>query len=507
MSFHNEIRGIVNQDVESTIYLPPSENIQHALGANHDLRSGLAELFDNSIDAGATDIAVVFHLNGHSLNRMTIHDDGRGMTAERMAEILRLGGHKPQSEANIGRYGMGLKEGSYANADTVTVVSRANGQRTSGFRLRKGSFTAGKLGELPLTQLWNQRNQLISTRQGTSIIWDDLSNTYTGGQSDEGNAFLSQLVRNIRVHTGIRYHRFLESNRVKMVLYRSIDDTLPTPFARVAPINPLGYRKSGNRSYPKTLFMNGDPDSPGITAHIWPRSKTVEYQLSEVDSLGHQGFYFYDADRLITQGGWSGFRTSKKDQKLLRIVVDDPRVLNAYVTISPQKGSVRLNEDFHRFIASLKTADSQAATFNDILSDAAIAQREMNRKSGNPDPLSEAGSGLSPSIKEAIEQNANLKLKSPVSIKWGALPEDEFVSVNGREKTITLNQDYRKILNPGRGSQNDAPLVKSLIFMLFNDAATGKATAKAGANVEVWNAILLAALEEQRVYNERLNCS
>ena len=96
-------------DIESTVNLPPLASINHALGANHGLETGIDELIDNAIDAGASRIAIVFHTGDTRLERIAIHDDGSGMDPKKMEGVLRLGGHAAHSEKNIGRYGMGLK--------------------------------------------------------------------------------------------------------------------------------------------------------------------------------------------------------------------------------------------------------------------------------------------------------------------------------------------------------------------------------------------------------------
>lgn len=485
-------------EIKKVIHLPPTEAIQHALGANHDMCSGIDELVDNAIDAQARNVCIVFHVDGFRLNRVAIHDDGVGMDAAKLERVLRLGGHEATGGSTIGIYGMGLKEGSYANADTVTVISRVKGNFASGIRLRKETFSAGVLNEKALTELWNLRDRLVELKRGTTIVWDHLTGAYEGADETEGQAFLSSTIEKLRKHVGIRYHRFLENDRLNIRIFAVYDATDPAETPRVIPINPCGYRKSGDPNYPVLLSVGGKPGAPGVTAHIWTnRSKRDEFQLEEKDELGHQGFFIYVADRLITQGGWCGFREARKDHKLLRIVIDDPRVVEPHITISPQKGSVRLDEGFHRFVDSLRTVDGEERTLDDVYSDAVAVLRASNKKSGKADPLAEGGQGLAPSIKDAIERNATLKGGDPVSVIWGEIEDDLFVSVDPTQNVICINQKYRKILNPGRGAFNDAPLVKTLLYLLFNDVATSKRTAKSRANSRLWSELLTVAAKEQ----------
>ena len=180
-------------------------------------------------------------------------------------------------------------------------------------------------------------------------------------------------------------------------------------------------------------------------------------------------------------------------------------MINEYITISPQKGSVRLGEGFHRFIDGLRVCGEPEKNFDAVCSDAIAVLRNSNKKSGNPDVLAEAGQGIAPVIKELIEDEANLKKGDPVNVVWTKLEGDKFVEVSPRDSTIKINQKYRKMVNPGRGSLNDAPLLKTLLYLLFNDVATSKQTRKSKANASLWAELLtIAAREQERQENLRL---
>ena len=495
----------VNTDIEATIQLDPSEQIQHALGANHDIRTGLDELVDNSIDAEAKNIRIVFHVDGFRLVQIAVHDDGVGMDFAKMKRVLRLGGHETKAQKNIGIYGLGLKEGSYANADLVTVASRVKGQFASGIQLKKQTFAAGVLRQQSLTKIWNLRDRLVGLKHGTTIVWNDLSTVYQGPDEAEGLAFLSSTIEKIRQHLGIRYHRYLKSNRVTIKMFTIYDGDEPVPNPEIKAVDPCGYRKSGNQAYPRTLTVGGQKGAPGVTAHIWTnKSKTDQFLLEGRDELGHQGFYVYMANRLITQGGWSGFREARKELKLLRLVIDDPRVVERYIVVSPQKGAVRLEEGFHRFVESLRADDGSGDTFEDVCTDAAEVLRLSNRHSGKATPIAEGGRGLAPAVKAAIEDYAPLKSGAPVNVQWADLEVGEFVSVDSTESTVYLNSFYREMLNAGNSTFTDAPLVKTLVYLLFNEAASSKRTAKSRANIELWSKILATAAEEQLEQNNPL---
>ncbi|MCQ4624877.1 ATP-binding protein [Corynebacterium sp. CCUG 69979] len=485
-------------DIESTVTLPPLANINHALGANHGLETGIDELIDNAIDAGATRVTIVFHNGNTRLEHIAIHDDGSGMSPEKMEGVLRLGGHEAHSEKNIGRYGMGLKEGSFANANQTVIVSKPEGAQGHGIQLLKETFDAGRLSAESAEKYWNSREALGLADHGTTIVWSDLINVYKGDDLEKAEENLSSELEAVRKHVSIRYHRFLEDGRIAIELYTSWLGVSPMKTPSPKPINPLGYTKSGSAKYPRELTYKGIPGAPGITAHIWtPRSQKEEFHLDKKSPTGHQGFYIYDADRLITAGGWGKFRSEVKDLQLLRIEISDPRLIEEYITISPQKGSVLFKESFHRFAKELYDLNDPKVDLNRVYEDAKGVVKLANKRSGNAKPLADPGKGIARSIKRTVEQNAKSKASDPIDVVWTTMAPSDFVNVEPVKKTIYINELYRQHFNPGRGRLNDAPLLKTLLYLLFNETVSaGRISQSSQANIELWVSIINAAAKE-----------
>lgn len=447
----------IKNRIAKVVELIPTEKIHEALGANHDIVSGIDELIDNSIDAGSSRVAIIFHINRFRVNQITFHDDGVGMTDSDMLKVLRIGGREARSENSIGRYGIGMKEGSFSNANVVTISSKKKGSNGAGYELKKGTFSAGELTTESINEISSLRKLTVfPLENGTTIVWNDLTSVYKGSSKEDGEEYISSTLERIRKHAGIRYHRFLESKRLVIELYTQRNKAKPKLIPSIEPINPSKMRKSPNPQYPLLLTENGNPTRPGVTAHIWTnRSKNDEFNLGEKSELGHQGFYFYDADRLLTQGGWFGYRTDSKDLKLLRIVVDDPEILKRYVTVSPQKGSVQLGQDFHRFMAKLKAPSDKNININSVFQDSISVVRESNRRSSNPDPVPLSGKGMSPAIQKKIKNSSHVKASDPVNVLWKKLSEDQFFYIDRSTTTIYLNNRYRQFFNHGHRSQKE----------------------------------------------------
>ena len=87
-------------------------------------------------------------------------------------------------------------------------------------------------------------------------------------------------------------------------------------------------------------------------------------------------------------------------------------------------------------------------------------------------------------------------------MQWKRLPEDEFIDVDFGNSTLWINSRYRYLFAPERGSLNDAPVVKALLFLLTHEVFEGAHLgSKDKDNISLWRAILgaaVAAEEEMR---------
>src|SRR5713226_4793088 len=79
--------------------------------------SSIAELIDNSFEAGATDIYIDFTESPTRQIQLSVRDNGCGMTPSVLRLALRFGGStRFNSRKGTGRYGMGLPNSSLSRA-------------------------------------------------------------------------------------------------------------------------------------------------------------------------------------------------------------------------------------------------------------------------------------------------------------------------------------------------------------------------------------------------------
>src|SRR3954451_22473673 len=106
-----------------TVDLPPDPRAYEALGRNHTLEAAIAELVDNSVDAGADHVLVRLVRHGDRLIRLLAVDNGSGMDDRRIDIAMTVGGRRKYGDDEIGRFGLGLKAASFSQARSVTVFS------------------------------------------------------------------------------------------------------------------------------------------------------------------------------------------------------------------------------------------------------------------------------------------------------------------------------------------------------------------------------------------------
>lgn len=118
-----------------TKHLPPDARYMEALSSQgYGFEVAIADLVDNSIDAGAKDVVIHFLRDGDQLVSLLIIDDGEGMTDEGLDVAMTVGGRRNYGRQALGMFGTGLKSASLSHASAVTVVSKTKKTRPAGRR-------------------------------------------------------------------------------------------------------------------------------------------------------------------------------------------------------------------------------------------------------------------------------------------------------------------------------------------------------------------------------------
>ena len=94
----------------------------------YTFESALADIIDNSISSGASNI----HINFSSISPayISILDDGCGMNLDELRQAMKYGSkdvREKREKEDLGRFGLGLKTASLSQCKRLTVISKKDG--------------------------------------------------------------------------------------------------------------------------------------------------------------------------------------------------------------------------------------------------------------------------------------------------------------------------------------------------------------------------------------------
>jgi hypothetical protein len=314
----------------------------------YSFESALADIVDNSISAGATEIRIVNDLDPEAHPYLAIMDNGRGMRPDALTAAMRHGSRSPREArdaGDLGRFGLGMKTASFSQCRRLTVASRVDGvwaaRRWDLDRVvETDEWLLHCLGESEIAEL-PMIEQMAG--EGTLVLWQKLDRLDAmGSHPEQAYAALNEMFASAQRHLALTFHRFIapEPNDgvspVRMTINGASVDALD-PFARLMlpqsdahEIEALGHGSS-------EIF---------VQAFTLPHHKRLTLaQLAELE-LGEslvqtQGLYVYRARRLIAGGTWLGLARKAELTKLLRVRVDVPNSLDAEWSIDIRKSRVR----------------------------------------------------------------------------------------------------------------------------------------------------------------------
>jgi len=108
--------------------LPNAGKLIHSLrNVGYDNAAAIADIIDNSFDAGAKNVDISLLTKDQKVHTIVITDDGSGMDNDTLDEALKLGSETERDETDLGKYGMGLCTASLALGRRVEVLTLADG--------------------------------------------------------------------------------------------------------------------------------------------------------------------------------------------------------------------------------------------------------------------------------------------------------------------------------------------------------------------------------------------
>lgn len=466
--------------------------------SGYGMPESLADLVDNSLDAGASNVLIRVFRSGPRLTQIAVVDDGSGMREEELREAMRVGRTSKPDEA-LGHYGIGLKSASLSHANALTVVSRAHGE-TSAVRYTTQSIEAGwKLEDLDP----ESANQGIEagwpsfvpvSAHGTVVLWTDMPSF--SAETGEPVRRFGQFFRRASLHLGLVFHRFIRDGLRIWIDLKDIDASEDGLARQVQALEPFP-KTSGVKGYPVTFHASfSHTPSLDLKAFVWPaNSGDAGYRL-DGRAAQRQGFYFFRNDRLIQAGGWNGWRNNDAEPhfSLARVCVELPGAASGDFALNMQKNGVVVPPDF---VDGIDAALSGKTTMADFIRAAEKAYRSSTPaepESGRPILAGGVPAPARRRLRKVLAPDGVATVA--VTIEWETLPSEELFRVSQETKAILLNKRYKKQLGPRAA---DSALVKTLLFLLTGgDAIAHKRSKKMQQRHAELNRCLLAVLDGPR---------
>lgn len=333
---------------QNTRSAPPRAGalLESLRGLGYSTSTALADIIDNSISAGASEVRIDFVWDGPK-SRIAILDNGRGMADAELESAMRLGDKNPlavREAHDLGRFGMGLKTASFSQCRRLTVATVKDGASSclrwdltelaahpdGGWLLFEGPAPGSKAFFAPLQ----------GKKPGTLVLWEALDRIVTDGYTSDD--FLA-LIDEVEAHLAMVFHRLLQGHRARLRLLLN-----------------------GSAIVPWDPFMTGHPAKPWISpvarratdygaveaqCHVLPhRDKltTAEFESNAGPAgwTAQQGFYVYRNERLLLAGGWLGLGGARawnreEAHRLARIRLDIPNTADAQWKIDVRKSTAR----------------------------------------------------------------------------------------------------------------------------------------------------------------------
>jgi len=318
----------------------------------YEFATAVADLVDNSIEAGATHVAIDIEFEGEN-SWVRIADNGSGMSPAQLREAMRYGSSRKYGTDDLGKFGLGLKVASLSQCRRLTVASSRNRDRADATAYCWDLTHIQKTNRWELVPMTRESAgpsifEPLKSSSGTVVLWEQLDRilAYEHPNGDSARRRLSILAREVEGHLSMVFHRYLAKDvrgRPKLRITVNGADILPwDPFAADEPATKV----LDVITIPVT--HNGLRGTVRLEPYVLPHQADFSSAESFRRASGpanwnqQQGFYVYRSDRLIQCGGWCRIRTLDEHTKLARVALRFSPQLDEIFRVNVAKMRVHL---------------------------------------------------------------------------------------------------------------------------------------------------------------------
>lgn len=317
----------------------------------YDFAQAVADVVDNSVEAGATQVTIDIEFDGDE-SWVRIADNGKGMKPDQLREAMRFGAERDYGAEDLGKFGLGLKTASLSQCEHLSVASRWNADRAdiAGYSWDLDHIAKTNKWEIiPLGRmdLGAAVRDPLKDRPGTVVMWRRLDRLlgYKHPYGETSRKRLLQMCREVEIHLAMVFQRFISGAASKRKLRILVNG------------NPIEPWDPFCRTEPKTqcltpvvipLEHEGVQGDVTLEPFILPPQHAFSSKAAFEAAAGpsgwnqQQGFYIYRAGRMIQSGGWSNLRAPDEHMKLARVAVHFSPALDDAFKINVAKMRVQL---------------------------------------------------------------------------------------------------------------------------------------------------------------------
>ena len=172
-----------------------------------------------------------------------------------------------------------------------------------------------------------------------------------------------------------------------------------------------------------------------------------------------------------------------------------PQTSGDVFRLTVKKSGVETSPEFTSALE--KATDAGGNTFLQYINDADTCYRDSRKRSSTArKAVVPPGKGMAPTVRETLaEELPMIPYMDPISIRWQKLDSELFFQIDREDSIIVLNQHYRSaVLGGRRGGLNDAPLLKSLMYILLHQVFEKEYSgSREKDNLQLWQVILVSA--------------
>lgn len=326
--------------------LPPSASSlsESMRDLGYSLATAVADIIDNSITAGATEVGVYCDLTCEKPT-LVIIDNGSGMREDELLLAMKHGSANPKQARkpnDLGRFGLGLKTASFSQCRNLTVISSIN------------SIVCGAVWDLDHVSKRDEwclsilddedikkipyLDQLGET--GTAVVWTELDRLFEDQYGSKRDEIVFEKLDLVDRHLSLVFHRFLAGEVKHSPKFNIRINGKP-----VDAFDPFCRKNKATQVLPEEIVrVNGM--EVVIQPYILPHHSKLtakEYDFYEDRSsfISNQGAYIYRNGRLMAWGDWFRLVPKGEATKLARVQIDFPNALDESWTIDIKKSRAR----------------------------------------------------------------------------------------------------------------------------------------------------------------------